>query len=300
MKAKNIFDEGILIDLNINMWGARKKLRASDLGLDSDEIPDIFSLGRKWMIDKRYMSNIKSIALAANRFVNNFALPFPIRGVYFVPKEYIGDVIQGLEKYRKQYNEAVNVFVDDGYVESVKNVKSLYEKHWDNMKQHYPTASNLRSMFNFSWNMFQLSLPENGGVLSESEIREERNKIKGMVNDFAESCATILRQNIFELANNLKSRFDEGKIFKKNSIENILDLCNRIDGGLNFFDDTEITKTTAKLRDMFNGVTADEIRDDEKIKKSLSKELRKVVNDVEKIDDMTEIVKSYKRKVSFK
>ena len=52
-EVNELFERGVIIDLDISWWSGQAKLRAEDLGIPKDDINlDLFSLGRKRFISK--------------------------------------------------------------------------------------------------------------------------------------------------------------------------------------------------------------------------------------------------------
>ena len=273
----NIFEEGILVDTNISRWGAKQKLRADDLGLDGKELPDIFYLGHKKMIHHSNFKEINTVANEANIYLNQHSIPFPIHGVKFLPKSMVTDVIEKLNEFKFRYDELVNDFVDNKYDLAVKEIKKEFPDEWNTMKYNYPTKSQLKNKFSFDYQVYQLTLPnEKAGILSKDEIIAQRKKINVQVEEFA-----VI-------------------IFKQNSIDNILDMCDRFQDGLNFLNDKSVTKVIKELKVMFKNTDANDIRSDSKLMKTIEGQLSTVVKKMTDVNDYKIAVTSYKRKLTFK
>jgi hypothetical protein len=52
MSIKNIFTNGILVDVNISGWTGEKQLTAEDLGIEKNKIPASFKLGKKALVPR--------------------------------------------------------------------------------------------------------------------------------------------------------------------------------------------------------------------------------------------------------
>jgi len=294
----DIFSKGILVDLTIGKWGARKKLNADDLGLNEDEVSDIFSLGQKWMVDRKMFDDINRIAREAESYLKFHSLNFPVKGIRFIPKDMIEDVSERMNEFKNDYYSLTNEFVDKNYSNSVDKIKKEYPEQWEKFNGHYPNKAELKRKYIFEYQFFQLSLPDkNAGILSEKEIMTQRNFINQQLSDFAEMYGKVLRARISKVAVNLQKRFKDGKIFKQNSINNLMELCDTFQNGLNFLDDKTVSNTVRDLKKMFNGVDAKDLRTDEVLLKEISNSLDVVVKKMEDIDDLKESVKSYGRRL---
>ena len=80
-------NEGVLCQLNVSRWGAYTKLSADKLGQD---VPKDIVRGMQDLIDDRtIIDDLLAVKRAAKRELINSSMPFPVDGLFWVPKEKI-------------------------------------------------------------------------------------------------------------------------------------------------------------------------------------------------------------------
>lgn len=299
VKPVNLFDKGVLVDLSMGRWGARKKLKASDIDKKENEIPEIFSLGQKWKVEKGNFKVFSIIAYSADAIIKRYSIPFPIKGIVFVPNSFLTPLLKELKELKAKYEEEADVFSSATYKEAIERIKRKFPKQWEGMRTEYPSAEEVRSKFYFDYQVFKLSMPDTN-AMSKEAIADQKAAFKNKVDEFVDMYSKTIKQEIAAMTANLAERFLKGGTFKQNSIDNILDLCDRFENGLNLFDDRELTESIQSMKRMFTkNKSAEAIRNDEKLMSKLGKELRAMTKAVEgKIETVSEDLKTFKRKLT--
>jgi hypothetical protein len=297
-KEINIFDQGILVNLSIGRWRGSKKLEARDINKYDSEIPANCKLGVKKQVSKNAFSEFTTIKNRAEKLLQQYALPFPIRAVYFIPNNYIERVVNDLRNCQNEYDDMSDKFVADKYDDEMNLIKETYPNQfssWD-----YPDKTSLRNKFYFRYQVFKMDMG-NGNFLSEDEILQQRANMKSQLSEFAEMYGVALRKEILEFAGRLSEKFNKGEVFQQKSIDNVLGFCDRFDKGLNFLNDKGVSKAVVQLKLILKGNdNAEELRDDDNARQQLGTEIKKVVSSIE--EEMKSINKSaqeYGRKLVF-
>lgn len=108
MSIKNIFANGVLVDVNIRAWTGEKMLTAEDMGIDPDSIPESFKLGRKSLIPPRIIAKIKNMDYLARKALNAKSFEFPFGNARFLPKKTFEEFNNEYEVLKASYDALVN------------------------------------------------------------------------------------------------------------------------------------------------------------------------------------------------
>lgn len=106
-KCNQILDRVVLVKIQANIYGARKKLRKEDLVLaDGSELPpeDLASLGSKRLLDPDQLADFNRLKKAAERHCLRVGTRF--MGGFVVPVEHADAIVSELEKVAQEF--AVN------------------------------------------------------------------------------------------------------------------------------------------------------------------------------------------------
>src|SRR5512136_339860 len=87
MSIKNIFANGVLVDINIRAWTGEKQLTADDLGINPDSLPSSFKLGRKCLIPPRIIEKFKNLDYRSRKELIRKSFEFPFGNARFLPKK---------------------------------------------------------------------------------------------------------------------------------------------------------------------------------------------------------------------
>ncbi|OAI12759.1 MULTISPECIES: DUF3150 domain-containing protein [Methylomonas] len=104
MTANQLLDRVVLIKIDANIYGARKKLRKEDLVLaDGSELPpeDLASLGSKRLLDPDRLADFNRLKKAAERECLRVGTRF--MGGFVVPVEHSADIIPELQKVAHEF-----------------------------------------------------------------------------------------------------------------------------------------------------------------------------------------------------
>ena len=85
--------DGCLVDLRISYWRGKRPLAAQDLGLKEEQVPDIFTLGRKLVIPREALARFERVDARAHYLIGQFTFPFPTGHSRFIPYSVLPQVI---------------------------------------------------------------------------------------------------------------------------------------------------------------------------------------------------------------
>lgn len=270
----NLFDIGVLVNLKVRMWGARKTITRADLvkvGYNPDQLPDeICNLGRKLLVPRSELQALTQIEQQARKALERWSVPFGIANSHFVPAKMLPVVDQQIEALKEEFFKRVDSFIYR-FDDLVEKVKKAHPDFWEKcLKGNYPTNPKaLRKRFHFDWYTFKIAgisyIEETTveDIISDQIIRNERenvlrNKMQAEVGEFVGEYVTSMRNETVRFCELMTARIS-GKPFgdednaKKLTPKSISCFRNYVDRfrSMNIFGDSEIEKMLSEFRKTF-------------------------------------------------
>lgn len=186
----SIYQDGILISVNVCYWSGAKKLLNEDMGLSKDKVVDAFKLGRKMLIPEKTIQAFKTIESRARYAVDSCSFKFPIGSANFVPKKKFAKVVETLKECKLEYDrltedliahydeykqamspiyreaaeiayvaqapaEVVEFNIEDREQEKETYMRQFFER----IQAYYPSPESLREKFSLDWTVYEVALP---------------------------------------------------------------------------------------------------------------------------------------------
>jgi hypothetical protein len=303
-----LFTSGTLIDLSISYWRGRKALQPRDLGLRPEDVPAIYSLGKKLLLPKAVIVAFRSIEEKAAYLIESASFSFPIARLRFLPRAKVAEVVAGLEAYRTEFLEQKRHLIRE-YDNLREQMLRDHPKYRNALEGYYPSRRALERCFDFHWDLFALALPRDLPVVrvtAEKVSREERarqvaaqryqERIKQQVDGFLDDVVQTLRSKTVDLCRHVATKIEKGELITEATINSVKDWITRFES-LNFINDQPVAKQLASLRKTLGTRTAKEYREDEDAASVLGKALTGIVENVSRIADISAITGTYKRRI---
>jgi hypothetical protein len=300
--AKNAIDfafkEGILFKIDSKCWwGKSNRVSEDELKIDKTIME-----GVKILIDPKHLSSLKSARSHGERILKSRSYPFlGLRGVYYVPKDLIGNTESRMKKYQDEFRAEIDDFIDN-YESYIKEWEvELGEEHFD--AKLYPTKEELRSRFKFDWIKFSITVPDSTmGILTEEEYQEEVKKQSATVKEFLDNSLSILSGKFYNIILNLSEKLGSGKPIKPATIKTLTSFVEIFDT-MNVTNNAELAslvKTATEAMRTSSGADskeiAVEINDNAGIKKKIKSGISKVAKAFEKEAEKCD---EFKRAIEF-
>ncbi len=214
-RFQQVFQDGLLMQVNVSFWSGAKILRPEDLGLKEDDVAEAYKLGRKMLIPHEVVHGFRHLEGQARNLVAKNSFPFPMGNARFVPRKVFTDVnlqlraiksaymelaedlIARYEEYRAQmrpvYQQAAetafekanpatmefgaDVNIDEKMAKREQDKAVFVEEFLNRIDSYYPTANSLRGRFSLDWSIYEIAAPSMNLTDGESiEQREEANR----------------------------------------------------------------------------------------------------------------------------
>lgn len=136
MTTENILKRnGTIWIVSTSGWTGNDRLRANDLGLSEDQVPDdLFKLGNKHLISDEWRIKLTGTSSKLSAFMQRVGRPTPLgRGIYWIPDGLNGEnlmlAVQGFERIETEQQAVVQGFL------------SVYEEEKASRIQQYPVLA---------------------------------------------------------------------------------------------------------------------------------------------------------------
>lgn len=282
MKLEKL-QEGVLCNLKIGRWNASTKLPKDKLG---KEVPkEIVRAMQDLLEDKSFLKNISTIRRMAKGKLLRHSIPFPIDGIWFVPKEQIEYLDHQFKQFKEENDRRVDVFIQN-YSRLKSNMKKRYPAYY--RPEKYPSISSLKRKFYFNWQFFHITLPESGkaSVLSPKLYKKEQEKFQGMIKQMEEMSVSLIGQRLLKRIDRLSGQCASGKISSAtvNSIDKFLQKWNELWSG--YIDEKRLRTIMAQLKAQMKQVSADRLKDSEDLREAIGGKMDSLITKLKGIPNI--------------
>ena len=286
---ENLFEKGCLVQLSASVWGATRKIQPrqiTDLPVSGEWLR-----ASKKLVDPEALKPINKIINKARSYLTATSLPFPIKGMEFVPKEMISRVDERLNGFKSEFNHSVETFM--GSYDRLREVAMVHLGELFN-ETEYPL--DVRKKFAFIWRFIILDVPNGNTSLLAPEVYErEKEKFVQTMEQARELAVQSLREEFAGMVERITDRFSHGpngdvKIFKNGTVNHFYEYFETFKER-NIFKDHELSELVERAKGILGGKSAEEIRGNDRFKKRI----REGMEDVEKA--MAEILSMPRRRI---
>ena len=148
-----ILDNLLALNLSVNIWSARRKMTAEDMGGVNLPPEDLASLGSKRIADPENLKIFGTLKSRAVSFLDRHGVRFMCG--WAISEEQAGEIVQELVKIRDEFIAAKENFLAD----YDKSIQSWIDKHsqWANIISDSVVGPDyVRSRMDFRWQMFKV------------------------------------------------------------------------------------------------------------------------------------------------
>lgn len=297
------FVDGCVVDPCIGYPRFEVKLSAQDLGLKPEDVPEIFKLGKKQLIDQEEIRVFQRIESRARREVEFYSFSFPIPGLRFVPHRVLNRLVESMESIKREFNEAAAEFV--GRYEDLKaDMLTKYAQYRSALERLYPARPHVADSFHFSYAMFSIALPtklqrkavdlktSEAAVTKANEIVAQKTReLVGSFDKWAEEIVMNARQAALEMFRLVKEKLDGGEVINAKSIESLKGFIDRF-RDLNFVGDERMEKALVDAKSILDaGMNTRFAKDQAK------QVIGQVVQAASDVSDVSQVTGAYRRRM---
>ena len=277
--------EGVLLAVSVRYWRGCKKLRAEDLGLNSEDVSDrLISLGHKRLLPRDATAALALIEGRTHAFVEANTFPFLGGLAHFLPNGRLDDVTTRLHELEAGFWAAKADFLRR-YAELRESAAAEWRALAGKLVAHpeqlvatiessFPLPQQMDRFFAFETHQFQVSAPEElqRELITTAErqsliharqraANEASAKIRRDVEVFVADCVASLREQTATLCSEMLTSIQtsETGVHQKtlNRLVRFIDQFQQ----MNFANDTEMARQLETVRTELLTRTAEEYRD---------------------------------------
>jgi len=282
MKAEQLQD-GALCQLKMGRWDASVKMKKGQLGSSVPE--EIIRSMQDLVEDRTLLKDLATIRRSAKGLLTRNSLPFPVDGVFWIPKHKITELDEAFGKFQEEYTKRLDILCDN--LETMKaNFKAKYPKYY--RKEKYPTTKQLKRKFYFHWNFFQFTLPDKkANILSPAIYKKEQEKFSGMIKQMEEMTITLVGNMLLRRVQKLATQCDSGKINAGtfSSIERFLERWDDI--WKDHVDEKKLRGIMISLKKQIKSASVERLKNNEDFRQAIGSHLEKTIEKIKAVPDFT-------------
>lgn len=269
MHDENIFQKACLIQLSTGCWQGVTALGSNLMErIGNSE----WLKGAKVLVDPECLSSVRSVLSKARTYLAQNALPFPIHGLTLVPKETLARIDETICQMKSEFEAEVEKFIESYESEREKAKESL--GHLFN-EADYPI--NVLQKFRFEWRFITMDVPGKSGLLTPELYEREKEKFQTLMEETRELATVALREEFAGIVRHMVERLsgeEDGKPKKfKNSMMEKMGGFLESFGDRNLFADEKLAELVDQARDVVNGLSTDELRQDGNLRRYIAEEM---------------------------
>jgi hypothetical protein len=284
INEKNIFEKGMLISIRAGAYTGRKKLSDEQLkGLPTEIVRGVHDLFDTDF--KKLLVDIQTLDWEARHQIKKMSVPFPIDGVYFLVSSKINDAIGYLDDRKAERENLINGILEK-YEDAVKAFAEKYPEYYKHAKDSYPTKSRLAEKFYFQYQFIKIAPPDENSLISSDQYKQEMKKFKESIQEMKDEVVGIIYQALFESVDRLKKQCTDGKPNQR-TFDTLNKFLAQIDEVYaDFVDRGDLKGMIKKIKAQVLGVTAEDLRNNEEMKKDFRDAISKVASEIKALPDI--------------
>lgn len=278
-KAK--LEDGVFCQLKMGRWDARTHIPTSKLGKD---VPaEIIKARQDTIEDRAMLQDLSSIRRAAKGLLKRNSLPFPIDGLFWIPKDKIPYLDEKFLGFQSQYDNLIESLC--GNIKKMESeFKDKYPTFYD--PKNYPSKQTLRRKFYFYWNFLQFSVPNKKiKTLSPELYKKEKEKFDKMVTQMEEMTVNLIGNSLLARVDRLASQCESGKI-NNGTVKSVEKLLKRWkDLWEDNIDEAKLKAVMKTLKTQMKNVSTERLKSNEDFRNKLREKLANVSKSIKVIPD---------------
>lgn len=279
-KAKNVFsiaENTVLISLDFSSFGITRTINSGDI-VDAKETDPAFVKAQKVLLDSPEYAAIKSCDNSIKAYLKSRALPsFFKSGTFLLPVALVDEVDSVLTDWRKYRRDLVDAF-KSVYIEQKNKAKESLGPRFS--EADYPSAEGMATYFGFRWSYVTLQTPQSLAGVSQEIFEREQKKAEQQWKEAYIEIQGLMRAQLLEMVSHMQDRLtpkEDGtrKVFHASLIEKVGDFLEVFDAR-NVTNDAQLKSLVDRARDMLEGVDADLLKDNDRIRNRLAKGMAEI------------------------
>ena len=275
INAREVYKNGKCVHMYATGYQGYKKISSSDI--EAKNMPSEIVHASNSLFEKSFKEKLLAITNFDNRVraildSPEYSVPFPIRGVYFVPQEKLS-ALRNLIEEKKVLRNAMIAEMLEGYEDAKISFARRFPEYYAKAQTKYPTLQGLRNKFTFGINEYEIN----------PSSKEAFDKI---ITDMKQEVANTIYTVLSEMTGRLKRQSKNDKLNQRtfNNLQKFLDEIKEVYA--NFIDREDLLKVIANVRKEVLGITADGLRENNSQKNKFHKAITSLTKEIKALPDV--------------
>lgn len=166
-----VLDRLLVVNLDVHIWSARKKLLPYDLGNADLPPEELASLGSKRVCNPEDLKTFGTLKARATSLLERAGIRFI--GGWAIPEEKLDEITSGLATIRDEFNVVKDNFLK-GYNSSVQEWINRHPGWEEIIANSVVSEDYVRSRLDFRWQTFRIVPPATGGEpIADDNLTED-------------------------------------------------------------------------------------------------------------------------------
>jgi hypothetical protein len=280
---KEQIENGVFCSLKMGRWDARAPLPTNKLGKN---IPtEIIRAKQDTIEDRTLLGDLLTIRRMAKGILKRNSLPFPIDGIFWVPKDKIHYLDEQFSEFKAEYETRITKLCDN--IKKMEEAfKSKYPKYYD--PNNYPSQKVLRKKFYFYWTFLHFAAPsKKTKVLSPALYKREQEKFTKMIGQMEEMTINLIGNSLLNRIDKLLNQCESGKINKGTigGIDKFLKQWTTL--WKDHIDEAKLKNIMSSLKSQMKNVSAERLKNNEDFRNHVKEKLNTISKKIKKIPDFS-------------
>lgn len=249
---------GVFVSLSLSIWTASKKL--DPMAVQVGDADRRAFRTQKDLVRREELKTIRRCATEATQLLRYRALPFDLRGVYFIPSGLIESVTDRLSSLETEFFMSARSFASR-YDQMRADAITRLGEHFN--PDDYPV--DILSRFDWRLKLFNFSGPNTSlQAVSPQLYRQAQNAFNQDIQEFRANASALLRERFSEAVSHLVERLTPApdgtrKIFRDSAVGNLREFLADFEA-LNIANDSELRAQVERTRSLLSGVSPEHLR----------------------------------------
>jgi len=281
-----IQEQCVLIVVRAHCWAGRHAIEDGEVHLEGKKLDDEIVGMPHWdLIPVEWRRRLGKFGPAARRAVRRAAIPFVVKGLYFVSLTKAEEVLKTVNDINDDYEQDVSEFVR-AYDSIVEGIKKKLGNKYEQISKRLPAKIKLRSLFGIECLTMKIHLAEfNDRAAVGQFLRRTQNEMRKSVSQLVESLTTEPRRILMDSIGNLSRMLLDEKTIRQPSLDVVKRALDNYKSYAFVGDDT-VLQAISKLENRLQLTTAKSLNSDGTAANALIEAMSKVTSAT--IDDVKE------------
>lgn len=273
----NVISNSVCLILQFSRLRTKRAVGSDEIDVDADK--SLIHVAKS-ILDSEELRNVSHYDHETRRWIKRRSTPFELLGggIYLLPVDFLQDVYAYLENRETGRAGLISKF-EDVYPEKIKEAKKRLGKLFD--ATEYPSARAVKDAFQMTFRIVEWGTPEKKlRAISKAMYEKEAKKAEQEWTNATEQIRDALRASMGDLVTHLVERLggaEDGKPkrFRESTLKNVQEFLDLFEKR-NLTQDGELAKLVVKAKKIVEGVDAESLRDDEKLRGQVVKQFAEI------------------------